>query len=83
MSKVNDFFLQFGADKYMHFMGGAAGYAITESWIVLAIQAFGKELYDYIDHKAWSNKDIVATILGGVFSFVAMLVWDLLPFTIY
>ena len=46
MSKVNDFLLQFGSDKFMHFMAGSAGFAITESWIVLFILAFGKELYD-------------------------------------
>ena len=70
MSKVNDFFLQFGADKFMHFMAGSASFAITESWLVLAFLAFGKELYDYIDHKAWSNKDVIATLLGGIFSFI-------------
>ena len=83
MSKLNDFFLQFGADKYMHFMGGAAGYAITESWLVLAFMAFGKELYDYIDHRAWSNKDALATVLGGLFSFVSIYIWQYIPFKVY
>ena len=46
MSKVNDFLLQWGTDKFLHFMTGAAGYAITGSWIVLGILAFGKEVYD-------------------------------------
>ena len=83
MSKVNDFLLQFGSDKFMHFMAGSAGFAITESWIVLFILAFGKELYDYIDHKAWSNKDVVATVLGGMCSFVSMYIWNLLPFKVF
>ena len=46
MSKLNDFMLQWGVDKFLHFMAGAAGFAITHSWIVLGILAFGKELYD-------------------------------------
>ena len=54
MSKVNDFLLQFGSDKFMHFMAGSAGFAITESWIVLSILAFGKELYDYIKPNLYS-----------------------------
>ena len=40
MSKFNDFMLQWGVDKFLHFMVGAAGFAITESWIVLGILAF-------------------------------------------
>ncbi len=87
MSKLNDLMLQWGTDKFMHFMSGAAGYAITESWIVLCIMAFGKELYDHIDHKAWSNADAFATCLGGVFAFVGIFCWDFvtlkLPFGIY
>ena len=46
MSKFNDFMLQWGVDKFLHFMGGAAVFAITESWIILIIVSFGKELYD-------------------------------------
>mgnify|MGYP003135984045 FL=1 len=83
MSKVNDFFLQFGADKFMHFMAGSASFAITESWLVLAFLAFGKELYDYIDHKARPNKDVIATLLGGIFSFISMYIWNLLPFRVF
>ena len=49
MSKFNDFMLQWGEDKFLHFMAGAAGVAITGSWIVLGILAFGKELYDKFD----------------------------------
>jgi len=45
MSKLNDFMLQFGADKFMHFAGGACVMAITNSWIMLAIVAIGKEIY--------------------------------------
>ena len=41
MSKFNDFMLQWGADKFMHFMSGAAGYGITESWIIVFIMALG------------------------------------------
>ena len=44
MSKFNDFMLQWGTDKFLHFMAGAAGFAITGSWIVLGTLAFGKEL---------------------------------------
>jgi len=53
----------------------------------LCIMAFGKELYDHIDHKAWSNADAFATCLGGVFAFVGIFCWDFvtlkLPFGIY
>ena len=35
--------LQWGVDKFLHFMAGAAGFAITQSWIVLGVLAFGKE----------------------------------------
>jgi hypothetical protein len=80
MSKLNDFMLQWGSDKFLHFMGGAAGYAITESWVVLGMLAFGKELYDHIDHKAWSNADVFATCLGGVCANIGILVWNLLPY---
>ena len=47
MSKLNDFLLQFGTDKFLHFVGGACVMAITNSWIVLAIVSIGKEIYDY------------------------------------
>ena len=80
MSKLNDFMLQWGSDKFMLFMTGAAGYAITESWIVLVIIAYGKELYDHIDHKAWSNADAFATCLGGVCAYIGMFVWNSLPY---
>tara|TARA_R100001377_G_scaffold66462_1_gene41721 strand:+ start:108 stop:371 length:264 start_codon:yes stop_codon:yes gene_type:complete len=87
MSKLNDLMLQWGTDKFLHFMGGAAGYAITESWVVLCIMAFGKELYDHIDHKAWSNADVFATCLGGACAFIGIFCWDFitikLPFIIY
>ena len=81
MSKVNDFLLQWGNDKFLHFMAGAAGYAITESWIVLCIMAFGKELYDYyFATSGWSNKDAFATILGGVCACIGKLIWSSLPY---
>ena len=80
MSKLNDFMLQWGTDKFLHFMAGAAGYAITESWIVLGILAFGKELYDHIDHQGWNNKDALATCLGGVFAWVGIQIWAMLPY---
>ena len=73
--------LQWGSDKFMHFMAGAAGYAVTESWIVLGVLAFGKELYDHIDHQGWNNKDALATCLGGVFAWVSIQIWDILPCT--
>ena len=72
--------LQWGTDKFLHFMAGAAGYAITESWIVLGILAFGKELYDQIDHQGWNNKDALATCLGGVFAWVGIQIWAMLPY---
>ena len=79
MSKFNDFMLQWGEDKFLHFMAGAAGFAITESWIVLGILAFGKELYDkYYATSEWSNKDAFATVLGGVAAFVSSFCWDLI-----
>ena len=45
MSKFNDFMLQWGADKFMHFMSGAAGYGITESWIIVLIMAIPKGIF--------------------------------------
>ena len=81
MSKFNDFMLQWGADKFMHFMSGAAGYGITESWIIVLIMALGKELYDHISYGVWNNKDAFATVLGGVVAFVGIHVWDWLPYT--
>ena len=88
MSKVNDFLLQWGDDKFLHFMAGAAGFAITECWIVLGILAFGKELYDYYyATSGWNNKDAFATVLGGVVAFIGSFCWDIiigkLPFTVY
>ena len=80
MSKLNNFILQFGTDKFMQFMVGAAGYAITESWIVLGILAFGKELYDKYFGSGWSNKDAFATILGGVCACIGKLIWSSLPY---
>ena len=82
MSKFNDFMLQWGVDKFLHFMGGAAVFAITESWIILIIVSFGKELYDkYNATSGWSNPDVFATILGGVFAYVGIYVWDVIPYT--
>ena len=88
MSKINDFLLQWGDDKFLHFMAGAAGFAITESWIVLGILAFGKELYDsYCATSGWNNKDALATVLGGIFAFIGSFCWDIIigkiPFTVY
>ena len=81
MSKFNDFMLQWGVDKFMHFMSGAAGYGITDSWIIVCIMAFGKELYDKYWGSGWNNKDAFATILGGVFAYVGIYVWDVIPYT--
>ena len=81
MSKFNDFMLQWGVDKFMHFMSGAAGYGITDSWIIVCIMAFGKELYDKYWGSGWNNKDAFATILGGVFACVGIYVWDVIPYT--
>ena len=81
MSKFNDFMLQWGVDKFMHFMSGAAGYGITDSWIIVFIMAFGKELYDKYWGSGWNNKDAFATILGGVFAYVGIYVWDVIPYT--
>ena len=56
MSKFNDFMLQWGVDKFLHFMAGASAFAITESWIVLLVVSFGKELYDrYYASSGWNN----------------------------
>ena len=73
--------LQWGVDKCMHFMSGAAGYGITDSWIIVFIMAFGKELYDKYWGSGWNNKDAFATILGGVFAYVGIYVWDVIPYT--
>ena len=82
MSKFNEFMLQWGTDKFLHFMAGAAGFAITGSWIILGILAFGKEIYDkYNSSSGWSNPDIVATLLGGVSAWLGIQVWNWLPHT--
>ena len=73
--------LQWGTDKFLHFMAGASGFAITHSWVVLGILAFGKELYDKYWGSGWNNKDAFATILGGVFAYVGIYVWDVIPYT--
>ena len=83
MSKLNNFLLQFGADKFMHFMGGAAVYGITASWIILFLIAFGKEFYDHVDYGNWSNKDVAATVLGGICAFVSSYMWSFIPFEVY
>ena len=80
--------LQWGEDKFLHFMAGAAGFAITGSWIVLGILAFGKELYDkYNATSGWSNPDAFATVLGGGVAYVGTFCWEFvtskLPFTVY
>ena len=81
MSKFNDFMLQWGVDKFMHFMSGAAGYGITDSWIIVFVMAFGKELYDKYWGSGWNNKDAFATILGGVFAYIGMYIWNVIPYT--
>ena len=81
MSKFNDFMLQWGVDKFMHFMSGAAGYGITDSWIIVCIMAFGKELYDKYWGSGWNNKDAFATILGGLFAYIGMYIWNFIPYT--
>ena len=75
--------LQFGTDKFLHFVGGACIMGITNSWIMLAVLAIGKELYDYKDYGLFSKGDILATILGGIFAYFASIVWGIIPFTIY
>jgi hypothetical protein len=81
VSKLNDFMLQWGTDKFLHFMAGAAGYAITESWIILGILAFGKELYDkFYATSGWNNKDALATCLGGIFAWLGIQVWAMVPY---
>ena len=82
MSKLNDFMLQFGADKFMHFAGGACVMAITNSWLMLGLVAVGKEVYDYMDYGLFSKPDVYATVLGGIFAFCAKSAWSLLPWTL-
>ena len=82
MSKLNDFLLQFGTDKFLHFVGGACVMAITNSWIVLAIVSIGKEIYDYKSYGLFSSPDVLATVLGGVFAYYASICWKMLPFTL-
>ena len=83
MSKMNDFLLQFGTDKFLHFMAGAAVFGITESWMILTIIACGKEWYDHLEYGNWSNKDIVATMLGGISAFISKSMWTAIPFEVY
>ena len=83
MSKLNDFLLQFGTDKFLHFVGGACVMAITNSWIILGIVAIGKEVYDQIIYKGFDIKDAFATVFGGVFAFYASIGWKMLPFTLF
>jgi predicted oxidoreductase (fatty acid repression mutant protein) len=82
MSKLNDMMLQFGTDKFLHFAGGACVMAITNSWIILAIVAIGKEIYDYQDYGNFSKADVIATTLGGIFGFLASKGWILLSLNI-
>ena len=82
MSKLNDFLLQFGTDKFLHFVGGACVMAITNSWIVLGIVAIGKEVYDYKSYGLFSRPDVLATVLGGIFGFIASKGWALLSLNI-
>ena len=82
MSKLNDFLLQFGTDKFLHFVGGACVMAITNSWIVLSIVAIGKEIYDYKSYGLFSRPDVLATVLGGIFAYYASIGWKMLPFTL-
>ena len=82
MSKLNDFMLQFGTDKFLHFVGGACVMAITNSWLMLGIVAIGKEIYDYKDYGLFSKADVIATVLGGLFGYFAAICWKLLPFTL-
>ena len=83
MSKLNAFLLQFGTDKFMHFVVGGMVMGITSSWIVLCLVGIGKEVYDYVSHRVFGIMDAVVTISGGVFAYVAKLVWDMIPFTIF
>ena len=82
MSKLNDFMLQFGADKFMHFAGGACVMAITNSWLMLGLVAVGKDVYDYLDYGLFSKPDVYATVLGGIFAFCAKWAWSLLSWTL-
>ena len=82
MSKLNDFLLQFGTDKFMHFVVGGLVMGITSSWIVVSIVGVGKEVYDYKSHGKFSKPDAVVTILGGGFAYGAKLIWELLPCSI-
>ena len=77
MSKLNDFMLQFGADKFMHFAGGMCVMAITNSWLLLGIVAVGKEIYDYKDYGLFSKADVIATVLGGLAGYFAVTLWKL------
>ena len=61
-------------------MDGAAGFAITESWIILGILAFGKELYYYYFGSGWNNKDALATCLGGVVAWLGIHIWAMVPY---
>tara|TARA_Y100000310_G_C20165774_1_gene571278 strand:+ start:298 stop:549 length:252 start_codon:yes stop_codon:yes gene_type:complete len=83
MSKLNDFLLQFGSDKFMHFVVGGLVMGITSSWIVVGVVGIGKELYDYNSYGNFSKADAIVTIGGGIFAYVAKLIWDLIPFTIF
>ena len=55
---------------------------ITSSWIVVCVVGIGKELYDYQSYGNFSKADAIVTIGGGVFAYVAKIVWELLPYTI-
>ena len=77
MSKLNDFMLQFGTDKFLHFVGGMCVMAITNSWLMLGIVAVGKEIYDYKDYGLFSKADVIATVLGGLAGYFAVMLWKL------
>ena len=82
MSKLNNFLLQFGTDKFMHFVVGGLVMGITSSWLVVSIVGIGKEAYDYKSYGKFDKIDAVVTILGGGFVYGAKLIWELLPCTI-
>ena len=60
-------------DKVLHFVGGAVLYLISGSMLLVLVAAAGKELIDEISYGGFDYKDLIATLLGGLFIY---LLWN-------
>ena len=56
------------------------GYASSVGLEFAIATDFGKELYDYYFGSGWNNKDALATCLGGVFAWLGIHIWAMVPY---